>query len=43
METEQRAVKNDPFNWPPMNRCDLMSRQNLDAKKDNISMKTPIM
>ena len=43
METEQQPSKNDPFNWPPMNRCDLMSRQNLNAEKDKIQMKTPVM
>lgn len=30
----------DPFNWPALNRIDLMSLQTLEAHKDLIRVKT---
>ena len=39
----QSQKKPDPFNWPPMQRADLMSRSALSFEKDNFAMKTPVM
>lgn len=30
----------DPFNWPALNRTDLMSLQTLGADKDQVRVKT---
>ena len=44
METEHQAPgRFDPYNWPAMNRCDLMSRTALSQEKDLIWLKTPHM
>lgn len=33
-------AKPDPFNWPAMNRADLMSLSNIDANKDGMHTRT---
>jgi hypothetical protein len=36
----QQSTSNDPFNWPSLNRKDLMNLQTLGAEKDLVRVKT---